>query len=36
MMKNKEVNGGVPVETTLACNPKQTVGVEVARIAVEK
>jgi hypothetical protein len=36
MMKNKEVNDGVPIETTLTSNLEETIDVELARIATEK
>jgi hypothetical protein len=35
MMKNKEVNDGAPIETTVAGNMEKIVDVEVARIAAE-
>jgi hypothetical protein len=36
MTKIKEVNDGVPVETTFTGNLEETVDVEAARIAAEK
>jgi hypothetical protein len=35
MMKNKEVNDGAPIETTVAGNMENIVDIEVARIAAE-
>jgi hypothetical protein len=35
-MKYKDVNDGVPIETTLASNVEETVDVEVVRIAAKK
>jgi hypothetical protein len=36
MMKDKEVNDGVPIKTTLAGNLEEIIDVEIMTITVEK